>query len=147
MQCVRYSHLQSHRKGSDARWACLVLKHDNFFFTHRRHHKIVYAQSPRLGLLRRIPVNMEWHKLCPLHNDDMHHLLHVHILCSLPPPLSWEILLSVLSPQQSPHHMCPTCHVKLFINSKPGHLCQMVCNLCPRKHHTPRVGMCATSTV
>ena len=151
MQCVRYSQLQTDCKdrmqGEHASCSSMTISdfHLQLIFINNKHHEISCAQSPRLGLLRQIPIYMKWHKLGPLHNDNMHHLLYVHKLCGLPPPLSWESLLSMLSPQQSPHHMCPTWHVKLFVHSRPGHLCQMVCKVCPRKHHTPRVGMCAMS--
>ena len=148
MQYLRNGQLQACYKDSDARWACFALKQETFLiYPHvvRKYQSISCAQSLRLGLLRWIPVNMEWHKLCPLHNDDMHHLLHVHKLCGFLPPLPWESLLCMLSPKQGPHHMRPTRHLKLFAHSQPNYLCQVACKVFTCRHHTPIVGMCTTS--
>ena len=42
-----------------------------------------------LGLLCGIPVNVEGHKCFPLHDDDVRHLLHIHVPFGLLLPVPW----------------------------------------------------------
>lgn len=60
-----------------------------------------------LRLLSRIPVDVERHECFPLHNDNVRHLLHLHVLLGLLLPVRRQRLFPVLRSQQGSHDMRP----------------------------------------